>query len=238
MRSNESIWILEDDEGARFVYQQSLGFRYHLQFFENLAALTQKTSQLSSGQAQLPDLIIADLRLPDGDFLNYVTQQNGLLILNTPFLVVSSVDDLDVLRACFEEGAGDYLTKPFSKNELIVKVQRILNKPVVKEQFELDPMTLRVKKQDAAGETDFAQLTARELQIFSVLRQNLGTGISRKELLKKVWDNTAVTSKTLDVHLFNIRRKLAKIGIEIKIREPETLYLSGDGVNPQLGRPV
>jgi DNA-binding response OmpR family regulator len=238
MRTNEKVWILEDDESARFVYQECLGFRYNLFFFETLTDLRVKADFHADNHSSFPDLVIADLRLPDGDFLTYISQENSLLTLNTPFIVVSSIDDLDVLRACFEEGARDYLTKPFSKNELIVKVQRILGPPQAKEQFELDPMTLRVKKSDSGAEAGFAQLTARELQIFSVLRKNIQNGVSRKDLLKQVWSDTAVTTKTLDVHLFNIRRKLSKIGIEIKLREHEILYLSGNGVHENLGRSI
>jgi DNA-binding response OmpR family regulator len=72
------------------------------------------------------------------------------------------------------------------------------------------------------GEHAFAQLTAKELQIFSVLHREQGKRLTRQKLQSEVWGDVAVGGKALDVHLFNLRRKIAALGVEI-------LHEEGDG---------
>ncbi|MEW6055684.1 MAG: response regulator [Bdellovibrionota bacterium] len=123
--SERSIWILEDDSGCRFVYEQILGIRHKVRFFQTLVEFE---FALSEGQKSLPELVLADVVLEDGSFLHFLNHSQKKELLSIPFIVVSSIDDIDALRFCFNEGAVDYLVKPFQKSELIVKVERILEK--------------------------------------------------------------------------------------------------------------
>lgn len=234
MKTPEPIWILEDDPGAQFVYEDVLGDRYSLRILSSLEELGRALSSPDGNSAPAPALMIADLKLPDGNFLHFVMQSSGMRALSAPFIVVSSMDDLDVLKSCFEEGALDYLTKPFTKNELVVKVDRILARRGVTPptpapsagEIELDPIQLRVRR----GPQHFAQLTAKELQIFAVLHRMRGQQIPRSRIQAEVWGETVVTPKTLDVHLFNLRKKVAKLGLEILFTPPDGFALRTIGV--------
>lgn len=110
MQLNKTIWVLEDDPSQKFVFEEILGMRYETKFFDSLQSFSEQMDHLPE---TLPNLVLADLRLPDGNFLNYISTNSHEFFLTHPLMIVSSMDDLDVLRSCFASGAHDYLTKPF-----------------------------------------------------------------------------------------------------------------------------
>lgn len=210
MRHNKEVWILEDDPGCVFVYQEILTFRYHLRFFESL-----KEVQLALQEAH-PHLMIADLLVKDGHFFDLLSSSNTRHLLQIPFIVVSSLDDLDALRFCFEEGAIDYLIKPFKKNELIVKVERAISHA----SLEFIPSShkatlLPLPSHQLQTEEDLSELTRKEVSIFNLFLRAKDMTLVRDEILSKVWCTTHVHPKTLDVHLYNLRKKLQKLGFNI-----------------------
>jgi DNA-binding response OmpR family regulator len=215
MPGTETIWILEDDVGMQFAYQHLLAERYPTSVFGSIADLTVKLTQTPDR----PSLLIADLRLPDGFFLDVLT--NGL-VDGVPCIVVSSLDDMDVLRRCFALGAADYLTKPFAPNELALKVERLLAR--VEPKIILDARTFTVEI-DGRGK---AALTGKEFQILTVLHQAKTQVASRSELLDRVWGQPTLETKALDVHMHNLRRKIAPLGIRITYRRPEDYILERD----------
>ncbi len=237
MKGDSRIWILEDDPETIFVYHEIFDIRYQLNVFSTLEelqlALINSSIEKGNETYSLPELLIADLRLPDGNFLEFLGRENIPRFLSIPFLIVSSYDDIDILRTCFDEGAIDYLTKPFKKIELIVKAERHLKKnnssiiDGAAENFTFEPETLALKR----GNHIFAQLTARELQIFSVLHRSRGQMISRQRIQSEVWRETKVSSKALDVHLFNLRKKLVSLNLVIQFNPPNNYRLLGDHID-------
>ncbi len=215
--NNQKIWILEDEEGTQYVYEQLLGHRYQLRLFNSIQAVQKAIND----EKERPHLMIADLKSPDGNFLNSMDTFHSNHYF--PFFVVSSLDDLDVLRKCYKGGAVDYITKPFGKSELIVKVERILEKEKKKNNdpflnFNLDAAALRVR----TPESKIIQLTPKEFHIFSQLFDNRGKIMEKKLIVKKVWGDVKVCSKTLDVHMFNLRKKIANAKLQIQ-------YIPSDG---------
>ena len=106
MKFEKKIWILEDDHGCLFVYQDILDIRYSTRYFKTLDEF--KTA-LEESAGDLPDLVIADLKLPDGSFLTFLSSDDNKKLLDMPFLVISSVNDIDALRFCFEDGGPGLL---------------------------------------------------------------------------------------------------------------------------------
>ncbi|MBY0371431.1 response regulator transcription factor [bacterium] len=205
--TSKSIWIIEDDPGVRFVYEEVLALRYSLTFLQSVEEFC---SALETRPR--PDLLLADLRLPGESFLQFLKgPHSAARIAGIPFVVLSSVDDLDTLRSCFELGARDFLTKPIGKGELIVKLERLLAGEAAPEPlFQLDSIALNVI---AHGKKN--RLTAKEFQILSIFHASPGYQVSRDEILKRVWNDVAVDSKTLDVHLSSLRKKISELGLEI-----------------------
>ena len=242
MKRNSLIWILEDDPESVFVYKEILDLRYHLCFFDTLDALKSALTITEAKRSEKPSLMITDLRLKDGSFLDYIREVGGrdarfeLPSLPVPLFVVSSCGDLDVLRSCLTRGAVDYLIKPFQKTELIVKVEQALERNSTHSadlpdasRIVFDPMTLAIRK----GSEVLTQFTAREVRIFSLILKSRQKGISRLEIETEVWNRVHVGPKVLDVHISNLRRKMDKLGFEIRHLASDRYLLLGNGMNPQ-----
>ncbi len=226
------IWILEDDASCVFVYREILEYRFNLKFFDSVESF--ETALLSD---QGPSLVIADLRLPDGSFLKFLANNNVWVHRAIPFIVISSMDDLDVLKFCHEEGALDYLTKPFARAELLFKVKKVLEQanPVCpsaglprviklsKCEVEIDATESAIKVSDGRK----AHLTFKEMQIMSLLWDSLPDPISRQEILTTLWKEVHVSNKTIDVHIFHLRKKIAPLNLNIEFRAPGLFSLKG-----------
>lgn len=214
------IWILEDDEGMQFVYQEILGAESACKTFGMLVHLREALEQSPAR----PGLLVADLRLPDGLFLDLL-RDDRVRLHGVPVLVVSSLDDMEVLRGCFDHGAADFMTKPFSLNEFKVKVERLLDSRGATNGLRIDPRTFTVSV-DGRGT---ATLTGKELQIVSVLAHAPNRCATRVELAQKLWGVTDLETKALDVHLHNLRRKLRPLGLRIVLKKPNDYCLLIDG---------
>ncbi len=166
------------------------------------------------------DLIILDIMLPE---------VSGLDILKTiraksevPIIIVTARNAEDEKIAGLELGADDYITKPFSINELLSRIKAVLRRSdqdkfkidstktdlskIVVKNLEISPLRYEVKLNGSK-----VNLKPREFELLYFLCQNAGKIISREDLFKKVWGYSFNGStKTLDVHIQRIRDKLEK----------------------------
>ncbi len=218
------VWILEDDAGVQLVYEHTLAERYRVRFFASISAFASALTKA----VERPSLVIADIRLQDGSFLDFLTDPEARALLRIPFIVVTSFDDMDILRVCIDEGAFDYMTKPFGKSALLFKIESVLARQVVVSEpvelvaeFVIDSFKRTIARQGGAA----IDLTTREMQILTSLMQSAGQRIERPALSEAVWGGMKVGAKTLDVHIFNLRRKLLLVGYEIRFRKPATYEL-------------
>lgn len=209
MRQNYRILVAEDDEGIQYIYRDVLGLRYDLTFCRSvveLEALMNEDPKLSGF-----DLALFDIKLDDGSSLDVLESMELLGRLDCDYIVVSSVSDVDILRYCFKNGARDYLTKPFSREELLVKVQMLLRRAPLKQWGKLE-------RQNVVEE-----LTPKERVILTTIIDQSGI-MDKQELVKRVWPHQKVSSNTIDVHLSNLRRKVRAAGYDIKCRDRTHYY--------------
>lgn len=200
------IWIIEDDEGCRFVYDQILKKNFEPVYFPTIFSFTTHVNKSFKKQ---PVLIIADLNLPDGNFLDFLsTYKRSDLGVDTPIIIISSDDDADTLRQCFKKGVDDYLTKPFKKNELIVKIETILKGKHI--------FGGTIKQKVSIDGTSIEGLTTKERKLLELFLENEDRKTNREDILEKVWGGRYIHPKSVDVHLYNLRRKLSPYGHIIK----------------------
>jgi two-component system, OmpR family, response regulator len=157
------------------------------------------------------DLAILDLGLPDGNGLELCREirAGGRLL---PVLMLTARDGLSDKVAGLDAGADDYLTKPFDYPELTARIRALLRRPRDTHQpvlevgdVRLDPAS-RVVRRGAIT----VPLTAREFALLEFLLRHPGDVVSREQLLEHVWDsNYDGLSNVVDVHVANLRRKLA-----------------------------
>ncbi|KRO97695.1 MAG: ArsR family transcriptional regulator, partial [SAR86 cluster bacterium BACL1 MAG-120823-bin87] len=171
-------------------------------------------------QQHKPDLVILDLMLPDGsgltlcrDIKSDPATKNTLVILLT-----AKADELDRVIG-FELGADDYVTKPFSVRELILRVKAILKRRASEERQPADPsytfgaLTLNLEAHQVFINDLEVGFTALEFRLLKHLIDRKGRVQSRDQLLEEVWGYSAeVTTRTVDTHIKRLREKLGSAG--------------------------
>ena len=156
----------------------------------------------------IPEVIILDVMLEDGN--GFDVYSNNIKELDIPVIFLTARDDEDDIIKGLNLGAEDYMTKPFSTKELLVRVNKIIlrkkKQSIIKVEdiyFDIDKMI--VKKND-----EEVKLTSLELKILQLLFINIGKVVRRNTLLDKIWEITGndVDDHTLTVYLKRIREKL------------------------------
>ena len=204
LTQDKQIWILEDDPGCRFVYQEILGPIYEVVFFDALKDFQKRLEKFK--QHHFNDiLIVADLTLKDGHFMSLL-KDTGCLN-NKSFIVVSSDEEMSSIRTAFKGGALDYLTKPFRKSELIVKIENIFN--------QIEKRLEREQEVYLDGHM-ISNLTGKQVALLKLFLGNDIREVERQDILQNVWGDMTVHPKTVDVHLYNLRRKIHPYGYLIR----------------------
>ncbi|WP_112309553.1 response regulator transcription factor [Pseudogemmobacter bohemicus] len=163
---------------------------------------------------EMPDLIVLDIGLPEMD--GFETCRRIRQRSEVPVLFLTARDDEIDRIVGLELGADDYVTKPFSPRELVARVRAILKRssapvqPVLRHgALSLDPAARLVR----VGEQGLA-LTATEFRLLAELMRVAGALVPRQALIQAVWSRRdAVSDRTLDSHLRNLRQKLALAGL-------------------------
>lgn len=166
-----------------------------------------------------PDLIVLDLMLPgiDGMEVTREVRRRG----ETPILMLTArSEDIDRIVG-LEIGADDYLTKPFNPRELVARVKAILRRadPSVRGARPMDVGALRVdpRRRDAYVGERRLELRPREFDLLAALARDPGVVWSRDDLLSSVWGTDFPgETRTVDVHVSELRRKLGEDGPPIE----------------------
>jgi DNA-binding response OmpR family regulator len=210
----EPIWILDSDPGCVNLYKQTLGLQYTLCVFSTFEEFAQAYANSTNAQ---PRLLIAepeDAKSALANFFRGFTTESERRFPET--LIVSRNDEVGLMRFYLRLGVRDYILKPIRPNELVAKVEKAL--------LQIDNRSVLILKNDLDGH-QLTDLTFREHQIMTVFLNSPSRTIDRDSLIERVWVKTLVNRKTLDVHVFNLRRKLRPIGYDI-VFDRQRLYLS------------
>ena len=181
------------------------------------------TDALKSIDVKLPDLILLDLMLPDMSGLEICRiLRSAKKTKNIPIMMVTAKgEEIDRIVG-FELGADDYIVKPFSIREFMLRVAAMLKRSndknssdedkLVFGDLEIDIAAHRVKLKDRE-----ISLTAKEFSLLHYLVERIGRVQTRDALLDDVWGyNCAVTTRTVDTHVKRLRAKLDQIGNNIE----------------------
>lgn len=175
---------------------------------------------LSKARRSLPDLIILDLMLPDMGGLEICkTLKSDPKTKPIPVLMLTAKGEEVDRIVGFEVGADDYITKPFSPRELVLRVKAILRRIKERELMsKTEPLSFGLLRIDPArfqvkvGNEEI-RLTAIEFKLLKYLMSNKGRVSTRDMLLDQVWGyEAALTTRTVDTHIKRLREKLGKAG--------------------------
>lgn len=168
------------------------------------------TSALAIMQRVHPDLVILDIGLPDTDGFT-VLQHMRQAGLATPVIILTARASVADTVSGLQSGADDYMSKPFSFEELRARIQLRLKKeaPAPVTDLSHGDLTLDVRNRTATVDGVTVELTSREYSLVETFLMNPGRVLSRDELLKSVWGFDFDTgSNVVEVYMRYLRRKL------------------------------
>lgn len=205
--SSDLIWLLDSDSACVALYQQTLGLQYQVRVFQSTDELLE---QLARSTDTEPRLLIADPEHAKGSLaeLFKASREGGVALPDC--MIVSRIDDLELMRFYLKTGARDYILKPLRPNELVAKVEKAL--------LQISNREILILRNDLDG-IQISDLTFREHQLLTIFLSRPDRSVTRDELYNAIWSKVTVNRKTLDVHLFNLRRKLRPHGYDIMCRD-------------------
>lgn len=165
------------------------------------------------------DLVLLDRTLPDGDGLSLLpslrSSHPGL-----PVIVLSARGDVIDRVAGLDEGADDYLVKPFALEELFARIRAVRRRPAElgPEEIHVGALVFDIANDEASVGGVRLDLARRELRVLATLVKRRGRTVLRESLEQGVYGfDDAIVSNTLDSHISRLRRKLAAAGADIEI---------------------
>lgn len=207
---DESILIVEDDlQIQKFI-------KYSLET-EGFKAFTAGTAQgaLSLAVSEQIDLIILDLGLPDFDGIEVIKKIREWS--EVPIIVVSARDQDKEKVSALDLGADDYLTKPFSANELLARI-RVALRHVYKQNarakqtyFQVGELKVDFSKHLVYLQGENIHLTPMEYNLLVLLSQNAGKVITTGYILKEIWGTYSTDTQALRALMAGLRRKIEEI---------------------------
>lgn len=159
------------------------------------------------------DLAIIDMQLPDGNGFEVSKMMKNT---NTSVIFLTVVDDENTIVRAFDEGAQDYIVKPFRIRELLARVRRILStKNKYAENDNIISIGQTIIHTDEAKvyvNDKIIELTALEYRLLLIFAGNKGSLLSRQQILDKIWDadGNFVEDNTLTVYVKRLREKLGE----------------------------
>ncbi len=210
------IYIVEDDTNIQEIESFALkNSGYHVEGFGNAKAFFARLSE------KVPDLILLDVMLPDTDGLSILKKVRNIPdTKKVPVIFVSAkTSELDKVKG-LDLGADDYLTKPFGVMELISRVKALLRRSsgLDEEKYlNLGNISIDGEKHCAYVNEELCVLTYKEYKLLQLLIQNAGIVLTRDRIMDRIWGTEYEgESRTLDMHIKTLRKKLGEEGKRIK----------------------
>lgn len=212
---SQTILVIEDeaDIAALIAYQLArAGYR--------VRTASKGREALQAVESDPPDLIVLDLMLPEisgGEILKTLRERRETA--RTPVIVVTAKREEGDRIEGFELGADDYIVKPFSPKELVLRVRAVLRRASLEpgsargKTLRVGPLAVDVEAHRVTVNGAEVKLTPKEFELLLCLLERRGRTQSRSALLEAVWDTSAdIETRTVDMHLGRLRAKLGEAG--------------------------
>ena len=205
------IYLVEDDNSIRELVAytlQSAGFR--AEGFEKPSAFWHAC------ETQLPDLVLLDLMLPEEDGISILKKlRQAPETRKMPIILLTAKSSEYDKVMGLENGADDYVAKPFSMMELLARVKALLRRVEKEESAGLTVGELSVDKtkHEVLAKGVSVTLTLKEFELLCLLMENKGKVLTRDQLLNSIWGyEFDGENRTVDVHIRTLRQKLGPCG--------------------------
>ena len=210
------IYIVEDDKNISEIESYALkNSGYQVESFENARTFWSRC------QDRRPELILLDVMLPDSDGIEVLKKiRRNPDIRRVPVIMVTAKSsEIDKVKG-LDNGADDYITKPFGIMELISRVKALLrrmNQDEEEKQLTFQNIILDCEKRQVLLDGQLCELTYKEFELLKLFLHNAGIVMTRENIMEKVWGiDFEGESRTLDMHIKTLRQKLGDAGKHIK----------------------
>ncbi|GHV64803.1 DNA-binding response regulator [Bacteroidia bacterium] len=210
MESTIKILLAEDDTNLGMLLK------------EYLKAKNFETTLCEDGEVayqtfmdQTFDLCIFDVMMPKKDGFT-LARQVRTINSDIPIIFLTAKTMKEDLLEGFKLGADDYMTKPFSMEELILRIEAIMRRSNLKqdgaqEVFKIGKLTFNCKKQSLLDEAGEEKLTTKEADLLRLLCQNVGKVLERNYALRQIWaDDNYFNARSMDVYITKLRKHLRR----------------------------
>ncbi|MBL1230938.1 response regulator transcription factor [Enterococcus sp. BWB1-3] len=166
---------------------------------------------LYEGEREVYDLIVLDLMLPSLSGEQVLTKLREKKIY-TPVLILTAKDGLEDKVNGFKNGGDDYLTKPFHREELLMRVQALLRRSLglnPKNELRIGQLCIEINNRQVHYQQQDIQLQGKEFDLLLYLMQNKGRIITKDQLFDRIWGFQSDTTLTVvEVYMSNLRKHL------------------------------
>ena len=207
-QAKRTILLVEDEESITTPLAEALerdGFR---------AEVAHTVADgLAKGKSVRPDLVLLDIGLPDGSGLDVCRELRATSTV--PIIILSARGEEADRVVGLELGADDYVVKPFSAREVIARIRAVLRRTATpaapaEGPVEIGGVRLDPARRTVAVDGEPVELARKEFDLLALLMREAGSVVTRERLIDEVWDvNWFGSTKTLDVHVSALRKKLA-----------------------------
>ena len=206
--SKIKILLAEDEESLGMIVKESLETRnftvFHAENGEEAFDFYQKEN---------PDILVLDVMMPKKDGFTLAKEirlENKII----PIIFLTAKSQTSDVLEGFNHGGNDYLKKPFSMEELIVRIKSLLNRIKIKsnvDAIKIGEYSFNLTKQTLENSSEINQLTHREAQLLFYLFEKKNEVLARTFILNKLWGNDDFfTARSMDVFISKLRKKLKK----------------------------
>lgn len=213
----KKILVIEDEKDLADL----LTFNLEKEGFRPLSALTGPDG-LALAREELPDLILLDLMLPGMMGTEVCTAlRREQKTAHIPVLMLTARGEEIDRVVGFEVGADDYIVKPFSMRELMLRVKASLRRnsrePEPVSMLQVGPLVIDLERHQVVADGQPVELTSTEFKLLQYLSERVGRVLGRELLLQQVWGyNYVGDTRTVDTHVTRLRGKLGPAGDMIK----------------------
>ncbi len=209
MGMKPKILVVDDEPDAL----ELVGFNLRRAGFEVVTA-TDGTEALRKARTVRPNLIVLDIMLPELDGLEVCKRLRADPETTATPIILLTARTAEVDRVLgLELGADDYLTKPFSPRELVLRIRNVLGRrselAASKDFIRIGPLSIDTARHQVLVNGAPVELTATEFRLITVLAQRCGRVQTREQLLRDVWEyDSLIDTRTVDTHVRRLREKL------------------------------
>ena len=211
------VLVIEDEPDLRSTLEFNLKSENY-----KVTTASDGGSALAEISKNIPDLILLDLMLPDMSGLEICKKIRGESFSDKVSIIMLTAKGEEVDRVVgFELGADDYVVKPFSVRELMLRVSSILKRSKEKasndEKIVIGDIEINLASHRVFISGIEVELTAKEFELLKYLTKRNGRIQTRELLLEHVWGyNNSVTTRTVDTHIKRLRSKIGEVGTRIE----------------------